>query len=376
MNDQTKRTWAEISLDSLVHNMNAIRAHVLAGTKFLGVVKAFAYGHGAVPVAKALETAGADYLAVACLEEALELRDAGITLPVLILGVTPAEDLPALLDQDLTQTVACEADARAYSGLAAARGKKLKVHLKVDSGMSRLGFLCDESHMSEAVAAMARVCALPGLEAEGIFTHFAVSDEPAADCVDYTRRQFDRFTGAIAALEAQGFRFALRHCAATGGTLFYPEYALDMVRPGLLLYGYGDGADKLGLRPCMTLKSRIIAIKDYPAGTKISYGGTYTTQRESRMGVIPIGYADGLHRILSNQLSVWTEAGFAPQRGRICMDMCMIDLTELPGVGLGDVVELFGLHADLNVMATQAGTIPYELLCAVGRRVPRVYTTD
>ena len=376
MNDQTKRTWAEVSLDNLVHNMHCIRAHLPAGTKYLGVVKAFAYGHGALPVAKALEDAGADYLAVASLEEALELRDAGIRLPILILGVTPPEDLPALLEHGLTQTVACEADAIACSQLAAARGEKLKIHLKVDSGMSRLGFLCDEANMAGAVAAMARVCALPGLAVEGIFTHFAVSDEPAADCVDYTRRQFARFTGAIAALEAQGVRFALRHCAATGGTLFYPEYALDMVRPGLLLYGYGDASDKLGLKPCMALKSRIVAVNHYPAGTKISYGGTYTTARDTRMGVIPVGYADGLHRTLSNQLWVWTKDGFAPQRGRICMDMCMIDLTELPGVGLGDVVELFGPHADLNEMAAQAGTIPYELLCAVSRRVPRVYTPD
>lgn len=373
MSDPTKRTWAEVSLENLVHNMRAIRAHVPAGTKYLGVVKAFAYGHGAVPAARALEAAGADYLAVACLDEALELRAGGVALPILILGVTPAEAVPTLLEHDITQTVACEADARAYSELAAAAGKRLRVHLKVDSGMSRLGFLCDEAHMAASVAAMAAVCALPGLDPEGIFTHFAVSDEPGADCVAYTRRQFDRFTAAIASLQAQGLRFALRHCAATGGTLFYPEYALDMVRPGLLLYGYGDAADKLGLKPCMALKSRVAAVKEYPAGTKISYGGTYTTARDSRLGVIPVGYADGLHRTLSNQMAVWTGAGFAPQRGRICMDMCMIDLTDLPAVGVGDVVELFGPHADLNAMAAQAGTIPYELLCAVGRRVPRVY---
>ena len=239
--------------------------------------------------------------------------------------------------------------------------------------MSRLGFLCDEAHLEESVQAVARACALPGLEAEGIFMHFAVSDEPDPDSISYTKRQFSRFSAVIDALSARGVHFALRHCAATGGTLYYPEFALDMVRPGILLYGYGDAEKKLGLAPGMTLKSRISAVKHYPAGTKISYGGTYTTQRETRMGVIPVGYADGLHRTLSNKAAFWTKDGFAPQRGRICMDMCMIDLTELPGVGVGDEVEIFGEHSDLEALAALAGTISYELLCAVSPRVPRIY---
>ena len=155
--------------------------------------------------------------------------------------------------------------------------------------------------------------------------------------------------------------------------LYYPDYALDMVRPGILLYGYGDPEGRLGLRPGMTLKSRVSAMKQYPAGTKISYGGTFTTQRETRMGVIPIGYADGLHRTLSNNAAFWTKDGFAMQRGRICMDMCMIDLTELTGVGVGDEVEIFGEHSDLEALAALAGTISYELLCAVSPRVPRIY---
>jgi alanine racemase len=372
LNPQTERTWAEISPDNILHNMRAIRNSCPAGTKFLGVVKANAYGHGALTVARALEANGADYLAVACLPEAIELREAGVGMPILILGVTPPEDAPALLQYDITQAAADTESAAAYSAAALAAGGRLRVHIKTDTGMSRLGFLCDEAHIPESVEAIAAVCALPGLTPEGIFMHFAVSDEPGAECEAYTRRQFARFTAVIDALAARGIRFAIRHCAATGGTLYYPDFALDMVRPGILLYGYGDPARKLGLLPGMTLKSRICAVKRYPAGTRISYGGTYTCARETRMGVIPVGYADGLHRLLSNKAAFWTKDGFAPQRGRICMDMCMIDLTELPGVGVGDEVEVFGEHVDLEDLAAKAGTISYELLCAVSPRVPRV----
>ena len=372
MNTQTERTWAEISPENILHNMRAIRASLPDGTKFLGVVKANAYGHGAVTVARALEENGADYLAVACLPEAVELREAGVRMPILILGVTPPEDTAKLLQYDITQAAANAESAAAYSAAAVAAGGRLRVHIKTDTGMSRLGFLCDEAHIAESAEAIAAACALPGLSPEGIFMHFAVSDEPGEDCKAYTRRQFARFTAVIDALRSRGITFAIRHCAATGGTLYYPEFALDMVRPGILLYGYGDPQGKLGLRPGMTLKSRVCAVKRYPAGTKISYGGTYTTQRETRMGVIPVGYADGLHRTLSNQAAFWTKDGYAPQRGRICMDMCMIDLTELPGVGVGDEVELFGAHVDLEELAAKAGTISYELLCAVSPRVPRI----
>ena len=373
MNSPTERTWAEISPEKIVSNMRAIRASLPEGTKFLGVVKAEAYGHGAVPIAKALEANGADYLAVACVGEALELRAADLRLPILILGSTPPEDVPLLLEHDVTQTVADAEHAAAYSAAACAAGGTLRVHIKVDTGMSRLGFLCDEPHIPESVDAITAACALPGLEAEGIFMHFAVSDEPGEACRAYTQRQFARFTAVLDALRERGISFAIRHCAATGGTLYYPEFALDMVRPGILLYGYGDPEHALDLKPGMTLKSRVCAVKHYPAGTKISYGGTYTTERETRMGVIPVGYADGLHRTLSNKAAFWTKEGFAPQRGRICMDMCMIDLTDLPGVGVGDEVEIFGPHSDLEALAEKAGTISYELLCAVSPRVPRVY---
>ena len=375
MDDKTKRTWAEISLDNLVHNMNTIRASLPAGTKFLAVVKADAYGHGAVPAAARLEAAGADYFAAACLDEALELRAAGIALPILILGHTPAEYAPELIEHNITQAVGGPEAAEALSAAAAAHGGTLRVHVKVDTGMSRTGFQCTDTRFGAGVAEIAAACRLPHLEPEGIFTHFAVSDEPDDPaCVDYTHAQFRLFTDVTAALEKEGIAFKLRHCANTGAVLNYTEMtALDMARPGILLYGYGDEKRKLDLRPCMRLVSRIAMTKTYPAGTRVSYGGTFVTERETRMGVLPVGYADGLHRCLSNRCAFATKDGPAPQRGRVCMDMCMLDLTDLPGVGAGDAVEVFGERSRLEPLADAAGTITYELLCAVSKRVPRIY---
>ena len=213
-----------------------------------------------------------------------------------------------------------------------------------------------------------RIKERPGL------THFAVADEQDQESQAYTRRQFDLFCRVIRAVEEKrGMRFPLRHCANTGATACYPEMHLDMVRPGLLLYGYGEFAQRLDLRPVMTLKTTISTTKTYEPGTSVSYGRLFTTQRRTRMGVVPYGYADGFFRCLSDRCSLMTAKGPAPQRGRICMDMSMIDLTDLPGVDVGDEVEIFGPHNPVEVMAAQAGTIPYELTCAVSKRVPRVY---
>lgn len=366
------RTWAEIDLRALVHNMKTIRAALPTQTKFLGVVKADAYGHGAVRTARALEENGADYLAVSCLEEALELRRAGIEMPILILGHTPPAYVPILIDEHLTQTVTCEAKALEYSQEAVRYGGMLKIHIKLDTGMSRLGFLCSGEQFEQGAENILRACACQNLEAEGIYTHFAVSDEAGEDCGAYTRAQFRLFTDMIDTLAQRGLHFPIRHCANSGAVLNYPETALDMVRPGLLLYGCG-AAGKLALRAAMRLVTRVSTIKFYEAGTAISYGGIFRTERRTRMGVIPIGYADGLLRSASNNCAFRTEAGMAPQRGRICMDMCMIDLTDLPSVNVDSRVEIFGPEADIEVLARQAGTIPYELMCSVSKRVPRVY---
>ena len=374
MNDLQKRTWAEISLENLRHNYEAIRKSLPAGCRFLGVVKADAYGHGALPVSRLLQEAGADYLAVSCLDEALELRRGGITMPILILGHTPYAYTGTLIEENITQTVTCLAKALEYSAEAVRLGKELKIHIKLDTGMSRLGFLCAGNYFEEGVDNVIRSCRLPGLNPEGVYTHFAVSDEPGEDSEAYTRAQFRLFMDVIAAVKARGgVEFPIRHCANSGATVSYPEMALDMVRPGLLLYGYGDSSGKLGLLPCMRLVTTVSTIKFYEPGTSVSYGRRFTTDRRTRMGVLAIGYADGLPRLISNKCSFAAGGGFAPQRGSICMDMCMVDLTELPQVDVGSEVELFGPMNSIYKLSDAAQTIPYELMCAVSKRVPRVY---
>lgn len=374
MKSTLRRTWAEVDLDALAHNYNTLKERIGKSVKFLGVVKADAYGHGSVQVSRLLEELGADYLAVSSIDEAVELRHNGITMPILILGHTPKEEVGELIKNNITQAVTCKAKALEYSKEAVRCGGTLKIHIKVDTGMSRLGYLCDGDYFDSGVEGICEGCMLPGLMPEGIFTHFAVSDEPGEECRAYTEHQFKLFTDVIAAVEKKlGRKFAIRHCANTGAVARYPKTWLDMVRPGLLLYGYGEFAKELNLRPVMSLKTTVSTIKTYPAGTAISYGGIYKTDKKTRMGVVPYGYADGFFRCLSNRFWLMTEEGLVPQRGKICMDMCMIDLTDKMGVDVGSEIEIFGKENPIEKMAELAGTIPYELTCAVSKRVPRKY---
>ncbi len=366
------RTWAEISLENLEHNYHALRSNIGAYCKFVGVVKADAYGHGAIPIAKKLEQLGADYLAVSCLEEALELRQAGIGAPILILGVTPMEYAEQVVIHGLTQAVFLPHHAKALSEAAVHLGKTVKIHLKVDTGMGRLGEFGENS--GKVAAALAPLCTLPALEAEGIFTHFAKADEDE----EYTMHQFTRFLDVLDCLwNFHGLRFQIRHCAASAAVLNYPCTHLDMVRPGIALYGHypHPACERMNggsLRPVMTLKSRVAAVKQLPAGTAISYGGIHTLERDSQVAVLPIGYADGLFRLLSNRMEVLLHGERVRQIGRICMDLCMVDVTHLPRVKVGDVATIFGPKLPLEEKADAIGTIQYELLCAVSRRVPRI----
>ena len=374
MIEQEKRTWAEIDLENIVHNYQSIRSQLPASCRFLGVVKANAYGHGAVPVAQVLQSQGADYLAVSCLDEAMELRENGIGMPILILGHTPVEFMRTLIENDITQTVTNLAKAEEYSAELQRFGGELKIHIALDTGMSRLGFLCANESFDAGVENVIRACRLPGLVPEGIFTHFSVSDEPGEDNERYTREQFRLFCAVIDAVrERGGISFKIRHCANSGAVVHYPEMALDMVRPGLLLYGYGDDSGRFSLKPCMRFMTKVTTIKHYPAGTDVSYGRRFTTERPTRMGVLGVGYADGLPRLCSNRCSFAVGEGIAPQRGSICMDLCMIDLTDRPEVKVGSEVELFGPKSSLTAISDAAQTIPYELMCAVSKRVPRVY---
>ena len=374
MESTLKRTWAEISLDNLTHNFETIRRQVGPKAKLLGVVKADAYGHGAVRVAKHLERLGAGYLAVSNLDECEELRVNGIMLPILMLGFTPADQAERILKNDMTQAVPNLAIAEAYSSAAVHAGGTMKVHIKLDTGMGRLGFQCDDAHFDASLRDILKILTLPGLDVEGVFTHFCVSDEAADECVEFTKIQHDRFLRMIDAVETQGnFRFRLHHCCNAGGIASYPEWAWDMVRCGIILYGTGDLAERMGMKPVMTVKTTVSTIKDFDPDTSISYGRQFFTTRPSRIAVLPIGYADGLFRALSGKLRVLTPYGEAQPVGRICMDMCMIDVTDLPQLRVGDEIEVFGEHQLIETAAKQCGTISYELLCAVSKRVPRYY---
>lgn len=375
MEKTLKRTWAEINLDNLAYNYHKLRGQMGSKVKYLGVVKADAYGHGAVYIARKLEKLGADYLAISNLEEAEELRHNGIGLPILMLGYTPADMTAALIDNQVTQDVPSLEMAKAYSQAAAAYGKTLKVHLKLDTGMGRLGFQCDEAHFDESLREILEAVRLPSLDWEGVFTHFCVADSPdSIRCRAFTETQHQRFVRMIREVETRaGFRFRLHHCCNSGGVLFYPDYAWDMCRPGIVLFGTEPMSVEFGLKPVMTLKTTVGPIKEYAPGTSVGYGRTYFTDTVRRIAVLPIGYADGLQRCLSNRWEMMTKDGPARICGRICMDMCMVDLTDLPHVKTGDKVVVFGEGNRLERMAEMADTITYELTCAVSKRVPRIY---
>jgi len=373
MTRETARTWAEISLGNLEHNYRALRS-CAPDSKFLATVKANGYGHGSAPVAKRLVELGADYLAVACLDEAAELRRAGIAAPILVLGYTQPELAGEVVALDVTQTVFTPELAQALSEAAGAAGKRAKIHLKADTGMSRLGVL--DHDPQRAAADIAALCALPHLEPEGIFTHFANADGDEG----YTMLQFTRFLDVLKELEEKyGRAFEIRHCAASAAVLHYPCTHMDMVRPGIALYGHYpdpacEGLDGQGLKPVMSLFSRVAAVRDFPAETPVSYGCTASFGGEGgRTAVLPIGYADGLHRTLSNQGSVWLDGQPRPIMGRVCMDLCMIGLDGEAEVRPGDVAEIFGERLPVEGQAELAGTISYELLTAVAPRVPRIY---
>ncbi len=374
MDDRKKRTWAEIDLGAIAHNYRVMRAALPDGCRFLGVVKADAYGHGAVPVSKLLERLGCEYLAVACLDEARQLREAGIGLPILILGYTPPEYAPELCALSVTQAVGSLEAAAALNDALEGSDHTLKVHLKLETGMGRTGFRAFGAWKALPAATAVR---MPHLDAEGVFTHFCVSDADE-QTRGFTHVQLERFQDAIKAIELRsGHTFSIRHCTNSGAMLSFPETYMDMVRPGVSLYGMYPGPDRarFDLIPAMTLKTRVAYVERHEPGDTVSYGRTFTAERPSEIAVLPIGYADGLHRTLSNKLTVCINGRHVPQVGRICMDMCMADVTGL-GVKPGDEAEIFGREMPIDDVAEKAGTIHYELTCAVSPRVPRIYVGE
>ena len=377
-----KRTWAEVSLDNLEHNYRAIKNHIPEGCRFLGVMKADAYGHGAVPLSHALCELGAEYLAVSNLEEAIQLRRGGVRAPMLILGYTPASFADTMVFMDITQEVHSLEYAKELDTALAGTNYILNVHLKLDTGMTRIGFFAYDHERT--LPELLEVCGLPHLHVEGVFTHFCVADSKAPEDEAFTRTQYARFTAMLDALAAYGIRPELRHCASSGATILYPELALDMVRPGIATYGHAPSEDAEGildLRPLMTVRTTVAQLREIPAGTSISYGRTYTAERDMRVAVLPIGYADGLLRGLSGKVSFRIRGKMARSVGRICMDMCMVDVSEIPGIRVGDEAALFGYDTDGTLLpceriAQQAGTISYEILCGISKRIPRIYMQD
>ena len=370
---EKQRTWAEVSMSALENNYRVLRAMLRSDCRFMGVVKTNAYGHGAVQIAHKLVELGSEMLGVACLTEALELRQAGITAPILILGYTQPAFAAQVVEHDITQTVFEPELARALSEEAARQGKTARVHVKLDTGMGRVGVLAHDPRF--AAGQVAQLCALPNLEPEGIFTHFANADGDE----EYTMLQFTRFLDTISILEKDySLTFAIRHCAASAATLNYPCTHLDMVRPGIATYGhYPDPGcckpDGEGLKPLMTVCTRVGSVQQLPEGTPVSYGCTNTLRRDSRIAMLLMGYGDGMERQLSNRFWVEFQGRRAPIVGRVCMDMFMVDVTDLPDVKPGDVAVVFGTDKPLEEAADLVGTIQYELLCGIAPRVPRIY---
>jgi len=369
-----KRTWADVDLDALAHNYRAIKAHIPAGSRFLGVMKADAYGHGAVPVSHALVELGAEYLAVSNLEEAVQLRRGGVRAPILILGYTPPMYAENMIYLDFTQEIHSLEYARELNDTLNGTNFILNVHLKLDTGMTRIGFTAygAEAQMQDMVQA----ATLPHLHTEGAFTHFCSADSRTEEDQAYTRLQYNRFVSALELLDVRGIRPELRHCCNSGATLLYPEYAMDLVRPGIVTYGVNPSADTAGildLKPVLHLSTTVSQLRDVPAGVDVSYGRTYTTPAPRRLAVLSIGYADGLSRRLSGRASFLIRGRLAPVVGRICMDLCMVDVTEISDVQVGDEVTVIGGGMPCEQMADHLDTIPYEVLCGINKRIPRIY---
>lgn len=355
----------------------------------MAVVKADGYGHGAVSVARVALEAGADNLGVARLHEAVELRDAGIAAPILIFGFTAAEEIDSLQDRDLTQAVFSHESAEVLSGRAVSGGKRLRVHIKVDTGMGRLGLLTDEPRAEEATASAANhrfdevraIAILPGLEVEGLFTHFATADH--AD-KSYAERQLQRFDDLVELLKQEGIEFPVNHAANSAALLDMPDSQLDMVRPGIATYGLypsaGVDQSRVELKPVMEWKARIIQLKEVPAGFGVSYGNTYETPRPTRLATVAVGYADGLNRGLSSRGEMLVRGQRVPIVGRICMDLTLLDVGEVPGVTEGDEVVILGRQGEEELpadeMAATLDTINYEIVSTITSRVPRIYLRE
>lgn len=368
---KNQRVWAEINLDSIAHNTQKIK-NLIGDTALMAIVKADGYGHGAFEVSKTCLYNGAKSLGVAILEEGIHLRENNICEPVLILGYTPLNKLPQVIKYSLTQTVFHKEMAESLSEAACKLNKRAKIHIKIDTGMGRLGFLPTEKSLAEILY----ISQLKNIEVEGIYTHFADSDSEHREFTNHQYNVFNEFTEKL-----KGLTGLQRHVSNSGGVVQYPDMRLDMVRAGILLYGISPSfqvnIQDLGLIPAMSFKTKISYVKELSAGMSISYSRTYFTDKKTVVATVPVGYADGYSRLLSNKSQVIVNGKYAPVIGNICMDQFMIDVTGIEGVQGETEVILMGESGGLSVTAEDIaeieGKISYEVLCSIGKRVPRVY---
>ncbi len=378
MDYKLNRAWAEINLDHIAHNIREIRRITNKNAEIMGVVKADGYGHGVMEVARTLLENGVTRLAVSMLDEAIQLRKHGISVPILVLGYTDPIRVNEIIENDVTQSVFSHELAEALSDEAVRQGRKVKIHIKIDTGMSRIGFLPGYSAIKNVI----EISRLQNIIIEGLFTHFASADEKDRE---YTIAQFERFMSICCELQRIGIHIPVKHCANSAGIIEYPDMHLDMVRPGIIQYGLYPSEEvdksKILLKPAMTLKANVILVKEVEKDTSISYGRIFTTNRTSRIATIPIGYADGYMRMLSNKGRVLIHGQYAPVVGRVCMDQCMVDVTDLnTSVQVGDEVVLVGTQGENKISAEDVacliGMINYELVCIVGKRIPRAFIKD
>lgn len=382
MRDFLRRTWAQINLDAIENNIFQIKSLLKPSCLLCATVKADCYGHGYAFTAAEMREAGADWFSVSNLAEALQLRRAGITEPVLILGYTPPENVKELVYNDISQAVFSADYAKSLSYYAKKENVRVNAHIKIDTGMSRIGFRYQDSvEDADVIDEIAEVCTLDGINPEGIFTHFACAD--AADGELFTRLQYELFCTCVDSLKQLGIEFSIRHCSNSAAILNYPEMHFDMVRAGLILYGHypSEAVRKpIKLLPVMELKAVISMVKTVPAGTPFSYGGTAVSDTDRVVATVPIGYADGYPRQASNKMYMLVNGKKAPVLGNVCMDQTIIDVTGIENVKEGTQITVFGAdggaYLDVSEIARCAGTINYEILCSLSRRVPRVYIKD
>lgn len=381
--NMVKRTWAEISLNAIEHNYNIIRNKVADDTKVCCVIKADGYGHGAVELSQIYEKLGADFFAVSNIDEGIEIRKSGSKLPIVILGYTPVSEAENLAEYDISQAVFSLEYAKELSEKCVEEDCICKMHIKVDSGMSRIGFMCQEFPRDEySIEEICEACCLPNLEVEGLFTHFCVSDEDA-EGREFTNKQYENFIHVRDSLKKRGVDISVVHCSNSGAIEDYPETCCDMVRAGIILYGLAPSSklvDRLDLVPAMTLKTVVAFVKEVQKGATISYGRTFTADRKMKIATVPIGYADGFIRQNAKDGYMMVNGKKAKIVGRICMDQTMLDVTDIEDVKTGDEVVVFGTGENgeptADSLAENTGTINYETVCLVGKRVPRIYIKD